>query len=105
VVEEVRVSGWNVEIRLRIPLDDHPNGDPPRSPSPPGPSGPRRASSNHSLRSLGVHQRAQLPAQGPPQAFERRWCPRLTLLASLPTYEPVPETTSALDPGQPATSH
>jgi site-specific DNA recombinase len=55
VVEEVRVSGWNVEIRLRIPLDDHPNGDPPRSPSPPGPSGPRRASSNHSLRSLGVH--------------------------------------------------
>jgi site-specific DNA recombinase len=53
VVEEVRVSGWNVEIRLRIPLDDHPNGDPPRSPSPRGPSGPRRASSNDSLRSLG----------------------------------------------------
>lgn len=26
VVEEVRVTGWNVEIRLRIPLDDPPYG-------------------------------------------------------------------------------
>jgi site-specific DNA recombinase len=65
VVEEVRVSGWNVEIRLRIPLDDHPNGDPPRSPSPPGPSGPRRASSNDSLRSFGEHQRQELPDAPP----------------------------------------
>ncbi len=66
VVEEVRVSGWNVEIRLRIPLDDHPNGDPPRSPSPRGPSGPRRASSNDRLRSLGIHQGRQPPAgRGP----------------------------------------
>jgi site-specific DNA recombinase len=63
VVEEVRVSGWNVEIRLRIPLDDHPNGDPPRSPSPRGPSGPRRASSNDSLRSLGRDQGRQPPAR------------------------------------------
>ena len=42
-----------------------------------------------------LHQRAQLPAQGPPQALERRWCPGVILLALLPTYEPVPETTSA----------
>jgi site-specific DNA recombinase len=54
VVEEVRVSGWNVEIRLRIPLDDDPHGGPPPIPSPPEPSSPRRASSNDRLRSLGV---------------------------------------------------
>jgi DNA replication protein DnaC len=48
-----------------------------------------------------LHQRAQLPAQGPPQALGRRWCPGVILLALLPTYEPVPQTTSALDPGQP----
>ncbi|HEY8557540.1 MAG TPA: recombinase family protein, partial [Actinomycetes bacterium] len=99
VVEEVRVSGWNVEIRLRIPLDDHPNGDPPAIQPPPGPSDPRRTSSNDRLRSLGGHQRAQLPAEGPAQALGRRWCPRVTVLAPLPTHEPVPETTSALDPG------
>jgi hypothetical protein len=54
VVEEVRVSGWNVEIRLRIPLDDHPNGDPAGSPPPPGPRHPRPTSSNDRLRSLGA---------------------------------------------------
>ena len=47
-----------------------------------------------------LHQRPQLPAQGSAQALERRWCPGVTLLALLPTYEPVPTTTSALDPGQ-----
>jgi site-specific DNA recombinase len=60
VVEEVRVSGCNVELRLRIPLDDHPNGDPPTSPPPPGPSDPRRTSSNDRLRSLGVDSRARV---------------------------------------------
>src|SRR5215212_6330722 len=47
-----------------------------------------------------LHQRPQLSAQGPPQALRWRWCPRVILLALLPTHEPVPETTSALDPGQ-----
>jgi len=65
VVEEVRVSGCNVEIRLHIPLDDHPNGDPPTSPPPPGPSDPRRTSSNDRLRSLGGPQRRLLPPQRP----------------------------------------
>src|SRR5215207_5887680 len=46
-----------------------------------------------------LHQRPQLSAQGPPQALRWRWCPRVILLALLPTYQPVPETTSALDPG------
>src|SRR5215207_7326689 len=47
-----------------------------------------------------LHQRPQLSAQGPPQPLRWRWCPGVTLLALLPTYQPVPETTSALDPGQ-----
>jgi hypothetical protein len=49
VVEEVRVTGWNVQIQLRIPLDgphealsDHPNR------IPPGP-----VSTEDGLRSLG----------------------------------------------------
>jgi hypothetical protein len=91
VVEDVRVTGWNVDIRLRIPLDD--------TPPPKGSSRSPHPSSQDRLRSLGIHQRPQLPAQGPAQALERRWCPRVTLLALLPTYEPVPQTTSALDPG------
>ena len=40
VVEEVHVTGWHVQIRLRIPLDDNPD-DPPRPPNPdPGPDRP-----------------------------------------------------------------
>ena len=40
VVEEVHVTGWHVQIRLRIPLDDTPDG-PPRPPNPdPGPDRP-----------------------------------------------------------------
>ena len=42
VVEEVHVTGWHVQIRLRIPLDDNPDG-PPRPPNPdPVPTGPAR---------------------------------------------------------------
>jgi site-specific DNA recombinase len=51
VVEDWRVTGWHVEIRLRIPLDD-PSPD---RPTPPNPLGRRRlkpASSNDRLRSL-----------------------------------------------------
>ncbi len=99
VVEHVRVTGQQVEIHLRIPLDEPPNHDPPAR----HPTGPTRPSTDMRLRSLGGDQRPQLPAQGSPQALGRRWCPRVTLLAQLPTYEPVPETTSALDPGQSAT--
>src|SRR6266545_748099 len=47
IVEDVRVTGWNVDIRLRIPLDDTP---PPKEPSRlPHPSSEDR------LRSLGAH--------------------------------------------------
>ena len=61
VVEEVRVSGWQVELRLRVPLDEGPpdsgGGPPPPpvspSPKPKNPSGrPRRepVSSHDGLR-------------------------------------------------------
>jgi site-specific DNA recombinase len=66
LVEEVRVSGWNVDIRLRIPLDDHPNGDPPTISPPHGPSDPRPTSSSDRLRSLGEDQGRQPPARRGP---------------------------------------
>ena len=53
VVEQVRVTGWNVEIRLRIPLDDEPEGTPPLDPSEPNNDNPSPLSSEDRLRSLG----------------------------------------------------
>jgi site-specific DNA recombinase len=50
VVEQVRVTGWHVEIRLRIPLDTPPQ--PP--PDPPGTNPPLGPSSDMRLRSIGV---------------------------------------------------
>ena len=47
IVEDVHVTGWHVQIRLRIPLDDNPDG-PPRPPSPDPESRPAR---------LGVNRR------------------------------------------------
>jgi hypothetical protein len=57
LIEEVRVTGWHVEIRLRIALDQPPPPDPQepdRSPHPnEPPSLPRRLSSEDGLRSIG----------------------------------------------------
>ncbi len=65
LVEDVHVTGWHVQIRLRIPLDDDPN-DPPRPPNPrPDPDQPRPVSTEDRLRSLGTPQRRQLPTQRP----------------------------------------
>ena len=56
VVERVHISGWSVEIHLKIPLTDDPNDDEPpgRGPSgpQPGPTGPRPLSSDVRLRSV-----------------------------------------------------
>jgi site-specific DNA recombinase len=50
IVERVRVTGWHVEIHLKIPLaDDDPGDD--RAPRTPSPNGP---SSDMGLRSLGA---------------------------------------------------
>jgi len=57
LIEEVRVTGWHVEIRLRIALDQPPPPDPQepdRSPHPNEPSSlPRRLSTEDGLRSIG----------------------------------------------------
>src|SRR3954468_18419839 len=62
VVEEIHVTGWHVQIRLRIPLDDNPD-DPPRPPNPdPGPDRPGPVSTEDRLRSLGSDQ-ASVPGE------------------------------------------
>jgi site-specific DNA recombinase len=58
MIEEVVVTGWDVEIRLRIPLDEPPPPPRPGSPTPPSPAtdptGPvTPVSSSDRLRSLG----------------------------------------------------
>ena len=63
-VEQVRVTGDHVELRLRIPLDQSPNNHPiGHSPSP-RLNSPPSVSSNDRLRSYHDHQRRKLPAQG-----------------------------------------
>ena len=52
VVEKIRVTGWRVEIHLKIPLPDNPSDD---DPSPPGPEPDNGPSSDMRLRSLGDH--------------------------------------------------
>ncbi len=62
VVEEVHVTGWHVQIRLRIPLDDNPDS-PPRPPNPnPDPDRPGPVSTEDRLRSLGSDE-AGVPTQ------------------------------------------
>jgi site-specific DNA recombinase len=71
LIEDVRVAGWHVQIRLRIALDP----PPPEPPHPTGPTGttgprgkpspPRPVSTQDRLRSVGGPQRRQLPTQRP----------------------------------------
>jgi site-specific DNA recombinase len=67
VVEEVHVTGWHVQIRLRIPLDDNPDG-PPR---PPNPDRPGPVSTEDRLRSLG-NQEMDLPEPAWPPGHRQR---------------------------------
>ena len=56
IVEQVRVHGWQVELRLRIPLDTQPEDDRPKDPDRDDHTGRRRGlSSKDRLRSLGAH--------------------------------------------------
>jgi hypothetical protein len=67
MVEEVRVTGYHVDIRLRIPLDQSPDDTPSDPSSLPPSNGVRVASSIDRLRSFDDHQRRELPAQGQAQ--------------------------------------
>ena len=56
LIEDVRVTGWHVEIRLRIALDELPPDprQPERTPDPnEPPARPHRLSSKDGLRSVG----------------------------------------------------
>jgi len=62
VVEDVQVTGWHVQIQLRIPLDDGPDGQS-RLPGPtPDPDDPGPVSTQDRLRSLGSGEDVLLPA-------------------------------------------
>ena len=120
VLEDVRVQGWQVELRLRIPLDQTPPDDTAapalsrrtgtRDRSPRGSGQAKEAvSSNDGLRSIGQHLRAlpelpdhpRVPAdppaagrhQPPPHHPGRRQRP------AAPGREPAPR------PGQPGPDH
>jgi transposase/DNA invertase Pin-like site-specific DNA recombinase len=66
LIEDVQVTGWHVKIRLRIPLDEPPGDDHPRSrtsqpgPAPSGNDTPT-VSAEDRLRSLHGRQGVQLP--------------------------------------------
>jgi site-specific DNA recombinase len=62
LVEEVRVTGWHVEIQLRIALDEPPAGSRPSKDQPPQDGATPTVSSEDSLRSLGDPQGHQPPA-------------------------------------------
>ena len=68
VVEKIRVTGWRVEIHLKIPLPDDPPGD---DPAPPGPEPDNGPSSDMRLRSVRGDQRRQLPHARPPRRHRR----------------------------------
>ena len=70
LIEDVQVTGWHIQIRLRIPLNDPPNSGHPDHPgSPPSPASPdgttTPVSTEDRLRSLHDSQRRQLPASQP----------------------------------------
>jgi site-specific DNA recombinase len=77
LIEEVQVTGWHVQIQLRIPLDNPPGGDQTHhQTSPPGPApannNPSPVSTEDRLRSLHSPQRRLLPAHRPrPRARPR----------------------------------
>jgi hypothetical protein len=67
LIEDVRVTGWHVQIRLRIALDPPPS-EPPHPTGPTTPTGKpsphlRPVSTQGSLRSVGDTQRLELPTQ------------------------------------------
>jgi site-specific DNA recombinase len=71
LIEDVRVTGWHVQIRLRIALDPPPpQPSLPTGPPPTGPTGkpaphPRPVSTQDGLRSLDGPQRRLVPHQRP----------------------------------------
>ncbi|HWO61503.1 MAG TPA: recombinase family protein, partial [Umezawaea sp.] len=72
VVEDVHVTGWHVQIRLRIPLDDGPDSRPPPPDPTTDPDQPGPMSTQDRLRSLDRHRRRVLPHAPSPNPTTRR---------------------------------
>ena len=90
LIEDVRVTGWHVQIRLRIALDPPPPEPPhPTGPtSPTGPTGkpaphPRPVSTQDGLRSVGGRA-PRSGATADPTGRPRRWCRPGFLPTTLP---------------------
>jgi len=60
IVEQVRVTGWQVELRMRIPLDTEPENNHPKGPDGGQRNRRRGVSSKDRLRSLGAHDQRWL---------------------------------------------
>jgi hypothetical protein len=103
VVDEVRVTGWKVEIQLPIPLDDNGGNLPPGPPAPPTPDQPPPSTEDR-LRSLGDHRRRVGP--NAPSSSTRRW-PQEELInregVGTSTWPPAGTATRPLTPRPPST--
>src|SRR5207248_8902717 len=75
VVEKVRVTGWRVEIHLKIPLPDDPPDDDQSASGPDPDNGP---SSDMRLRSLRDHRRPRQLPTSPSDRRQRGEAPDLT---------------------------
>jgi site-specific DNA recombinase len=90
LIEDVQVTGWHIQIRLRIPLDGPPDGGHPHRPEPPPSAASPDAtttpvSTEDRLRSLHEPQRRQLPPQEPrPRPHPRSPPRRRELMTSAP---------------------
>ncbi|HSS10166.1 MAG TPA: recombinase family protein [Acidimicrobiales bacterium] len=60
VIEQVRVTGWHVEIRLRIPLDDDPGGGTTNNSTKPESPAPKRQSRPHRTANGPVSTQSRL---------------------------------------------
>jgi site-specific DNA recombinase len=114
VVEKVRVTGWRVEIHLKIPLADEPppdangpsDGPPDDDPRRPGPEPPEPLSSDLRLRSLRGHRHRVLaiPPRARPQARQAGMTPRPGAAPAAIAGKPLALPAACSPPGNQATS-
>ena len=89
LIEDVRVTGWHVELRLRIALDEPPPDprQPERTPDPNEPlAQPHRLSSKDGLHSVGGHRRRVLPYR---QVGRHSWETEMRRLDDVEAARPV----------------
>jgi len=97
IVEQVRVTGWQVELRLRIPLDPGPEDDHPKDPDRGEHARRRGVSSKDRLRSLGAHRLARLAVARVPAPARRCLAGRIPqVLGQLRLKRPVEQPTSEM---------